>query len=165
MRTESALACWRLVLTGRFRLLDPWLDFVARSRRPVVTEDTWRQVLDFSRTIHEDLTNFDANGAWPVLCDEFVEEQCGGAMGGAAAGDGYDGDVEAEVQRGKEGGGGGPHGAPSGRPLGAGSKRRTPCDESVDAIAERLSRITATPPKRRPPLTTAAPEAPSSMTH
>jgi DCN1-like protein 1/2 len=31
------------------------------------------QVVDFSRTIHEDLSNFDPSGAWTVLIDEFVE--------------------------------------------------------------------------------------------
>jgi hypothetical protein len=31
------------------------------------------QVLDFSRSVLEDLSNFDVSGAWPVLLDEFVE--------------------------------------------------------------------------------------------
>ncbi len=30
-------------------------------------------VLDFSRTVHEDLGNFDENEAWPWLVDDFVE--------------------------------------------------------------------------------------------
>jgi neutral trehalase len=31
------------------------------------------QILDFSRTVHEDLSNFDPNGAWACVLDEFVE--------------------------------------------------------------------------------------------
>jgi hypothetical protein len=31
-------------------------------------------VLDFSRTVHEDLANYDSCGAWAVLLDEFVDE-------------------------------------------------------------------------------------------
>jgi DCN1-like protein 1/2 len=31
------------------------------------------QVLEFSRAVHEDLSNYDANGAWACLLDEFVD--------------------------------------------------------------------------------------------
>lgn len=31
------------------------------------------QVLDFSRIIHEDLSNYDQSSSWAVLLDEFVE--------------------------------------------------------------------------------------------
>jgi len=48
-------------------------------------------VLDFSRTVHEDLSNYDAASAWPVLLDEFVEallaeaaERCGRAAAGGS---------------------------------------------------------------------------------
>lgn len=30
-------------------------------------------MLDFSRNVHEDLSNYDPNGAWAVMLDEFVE--------------------------------------------------------------------------------------------
>ncbi len=47
------------------------------------------QVLDFARTIHEDLSNYDTAGAWAVLLDEFVEALRQGHGGaGAAAGSG-----------------------------------------------------------------------------
>ncbi|KXZ49891.1 hypothetical protein GPECTOR_19g342 [Gonium pectorale] len=71
---DLAVAAWRLLLPGRFRLLDRWCAFAAASQSRVVTEDTWRQVLDFSRTIHEDLSNYDTAGAWAVLLDEFVDD-------------------------------------------------------------------------------------------
>lgn len=70
---STAIAGWRLALTGRFRLLDQWCAFVQVHQRHAVSEDTWRQVLEFSRSVHEDLSNYDVEGAWPVLVDEFVE--------------------------------------------------------------------------------------------
>eukprot|EP00879_Flechtneria_rotunda_P030435 GHRR01033067.1.p1 GENE.GHRR01033067.1~~GHRR01033067.1.p1 ORF type:complete len:297 (+),score=124.65 GHRR01033067.1:203-1093(+) len=69
-----AVAAWRLVLAGRFRLLERWCSYVTTHvKASVILEDTWRQVLDFSRTVHEDLSNYDPASAWPVLLDEFVE--------------------------------------------------------------------------------------------
>ena len=74
-QVEIALQAWQLTLRGRFRLLDRWCEFI-RSKGlavQVVSEDQWGQVLDFSGTVHEDLSNFDPNGAWAWLLDEFVE--------------------------------------------------------------------------------------------
>ncbi|KAL2623081.1 hypothetical protein R1flu_003286 [Riccia fluitans] len=70
---DTAVVAWRMVLTGRFRLLDQWCAFVLVHHRHSISEDTWRQVLEFSRSVHEDLSNYDPEGAWPVLVDEFVD--------------------------------------------------------------------------------------------
>ncbi|GLI58900.1 hypothetical protein VaNZ11_000681 [Volvox africanus] len=74
LQMNVAVAAWRLILPGRFRLLERWCSFAAASSVLVVTQDLWRQVLDFSRTVHEDLSNFDSAGSWAVLLDEFVED-------------------------------------------------------------------------------------------
>ncbi len=73
-QVETALAAWQLLLSGRFRLLHRWCDFIKslQSLR-VISEDQWWQILDFSRTVHEDLSNFDPSGAWALLLDDFVE--------------------------------------------------------------------------------------------
>ncbi|GAB2287841.1 hypothetical protein Dimus_022196 [Dionaea muscipula] len=70
---SRAVTAWRLVLAGRFRLLNNWCDFVEKNQRHNISEDTWRQVLSFSRCVHEDLEGYDPAGAWPVLIDDFVE--------------------------------------------------------------------------------------------
>ncbi|GKB93682.1 putative defective-in-cullin neddylation protein [Tanacetum coccineum] len=57
---SRAVMAWKLVLSGRFRLLNQWCTFVENNQRHNISEDTWKQVLAFSR-------------AWPVLIDEFVE--------------------------------------------------------------------------------------------
>jgi len=35
--------------------------------------DQWLSILEFSRTIKDDMSNYDENGAWPVLLDEYCE--------------------------------------------------------------------------------------------
>ncbi|KAG8384692.1 hypothetical protein BUALT_Bualt04G0144400 [Buddleja alternifolia] len=70
---SRAVMAWRLVLAGRFRLLNQWCNFIEKNQRHNISEDTWRQVLAFSRCVHENLEGYDPEGAWPVLIDEFVE--------------------------------------------------------------------------------------------
>ncbi|XP_047958164.1 defective in cullin neddylation protein AAR3 isoform X1 [Salvia hispanica] len=70
---SRAIMAWRLVLSGRFRLLNHWCNFVEKNQRYNISEDTWRQVLAFSRCVHENLEGYDPEGAWPVLIDDFVE--------------------------------------------------------------------------------------------
>ncbi|KAG5411841.1 hypothetical protein IGI04_008160, partial [Brassica rapa subsp. trilocularis] len=47
---------------------------VLKNQRHNITEDTWQQVLVFSRCVHENLEGYDSQGASPVLIDEFVEQ-------------------------------------------------------------------------------------------
>ncbi|KAK2994624.1 hypothetical protein RJ640_025678, partial [Escallonia rubra] len=84
---SRAVMAWKVVLAGRFRLLDRWCNFVMENQRHNISEDTWRQVLAFSRCVHENLEGYDPEGssgvafslipvrlgAWPVLVDDFVE--------------------------------------------------------------------------------------------
>ncbi|CAK7327974.1 unnamed protein product [Dovyalis caffra] len=70
---NKAVSAWKLVLAGRFRLLNQWCDFVQENQRHNISEDTWQQVLAFSRCVHENLEGYDPEGAWPVLIDDFVE--------------------------------------------------------------------------------------------
>ncbi|KAG6741746.1 hypothetical protein POTOM_055024 [Populus tomentosa] len=69
---NKAVSAWKLVLAGRFRLLNQWCDF-QENQRHNISEDTWQQVLAFSRCVHENLEGYDPEGAWPVLIDDFVE--------------------------------------------------------------------------------------------
>lgn len=70
---SKAVTAWKIVLAGRFRLLDHWCNFVEKNQRYNISEDTWQQVLSFSRSVHENLEGYDREGAWPVLIDDFVE--------------------------------------------------------------------------------------------
>ena len=39
---SRAVAAWKLVLAGRFPLLDQWCDFVEKNQRYNISEDTWQ---------------------------------------------------------------------------------------------------------------------------
>ncbi|KAH9616798.1 hypothetical protein KSS87_002699 [Heliosperma pusillum] len=97
---SRAIGAWKLALAGRFRLLNQFCGFVEENHRYNISEDTWHQVLAFSRCVHEDLEGYDPEGgwvggfgmqrsggmeasrpetlrenqcAWPTLIDDFVE--------------------------------------------------------------------------------------------
>ncbi|XP_042390297.1 defective in cullin neddylation protein AAR3-like isoform X2 [Zingiber officinale] len=73
LTVNRAIAGWRLVLSGRFRLLCQWCNFVEMHQRNSISEDTWQQLLAFSQCVNEDLEGYDPNGAWPILIDNFVQ--------------------------------------------------------------------------------------------
>ncbi|NDW60263.1 DCN1-like protein, partial [Yangia sp. PrR004] len=47
--------------------------FLQVRHNKAISRDTWAQLLEFVKTIDPQLSNFDDEGAWPYLIDEFVE--------------------------------------------------------------------------------------------
>jgi len=70
---DTALALWQLLLPSRWALAQQWLDFLPAQGLKSVTADVWSQLLEFARAVKPDLSNYDANGAWPSLIDDFVD--------------------------------------------------------------------------------------------
>lgn len=70
---DLCVELWKLLLSGHFKLLDEWLAFVETRARDMISSDTWMMLWDFATEVGPDLSNYDADSAWPLLMDEFVE--------------------------------------------------------------------------------------------
>ncbi|KAG2315594.1 hypothetical protein Bca52824_018716 [Brassica carinata] len=71
---DTAIGMWQLLFAEReWPLLNHWCDFLQDRHNKAISKDTWEQLLEFARTVDPALSNYDAEGAWPYLIDEFVE--------------------------------------------------------------------------------------------
>jgi DCN1-like protein 4/5 len=73
MDIETAKAMLSLVLGKSWSLFSSFHQFLEQSKYKVINKDQWCNILEFSRAIQPDLENYDEDGAWPVMLDEFVE--------------------------------------------------------------------------------------------
>ncbi|VDN96897.1 unnamed protein product [Rodentolepis nana] len=71
LRTDDAIAYMDLLLRGRFVHLDLWFKFLRASL--FISNDLLLISFTFAKTIAPDFSDYDIEGAWPVLIDEFVE--------------------------------------------------------------------------------------------
>ncbi|EDL78539.1 DCN1-like protein 5 isoform X1 [Phodopus roborovskii] len=72
---DTAKSMLALLLGRTWPLFSVFYQYLEQSKYRVMNKDQWYNVLEFSRTVHADLSNYDEDGAWPVLLDEFVEWQ------------------------------------------------------------------------------------------
>lgn len=72
---EVATDYWRLLLSDKFSKLDEWITFIQDVYKKSVTRDTWDMILEFSIYLESspDLNEYDDEGSWPSIIDEFVE--------------------------------------------------------------------------------------------
>mmetsp|Transcript_14435 Transcript_14435/g.56761 ORF Transcript_14435/g.56761 Transcript_14435/m.56761 type:complete len:275 (-) Transcript_14435:1091-1915(-) len=71
----SAIYLWKeFLLASRFLLLDSWIEFLEKMEKGI-SKDTWTQLLAFADYCQKDptLEEYDMEGAWPVIIDDFVE--------------------------------------------------------------------------------------------
>jgi DCN1-like protein 1/2 len=73
IETSTAIDMWNLVLTKHFTLLPKFLKFLEAQGTKTVSHDLWTMLFEFARDVKPDLSNYDADGAWPADIDAFVE--------------------------------------------------------------------------------------------
>ncbi|KAE8699106.1 defensin-like protein 6-like [Hibiscus syriacus] len=71
---DTAIGMWQLLFAEmQWPLVDHWCQFLQARHNKAISQDTWSQLLVLARTMDLALSNYDAEGAWPCLIDEFVE--------------------------------------------------------------------------------------------
>ncbi|MBA0647137.1 hypothetical protein Goklo_015046, partial [Gossypium klotzschianum] len=69
---DTAIGMWQLLFAEKqWPLVDHWCQFLQARHNKAISRDTWSQLLEFARTVDPALLNYDAEGAWPYLIDEF----------------------------------------------------------------------------------------------
>lgn len=71
---DTAIGMWQLLFAEKnWPLVEHWCQFLQARHNKAISRDTWAQLLEFARSVDPALSNYDAEGAWPYLIDEFVE--------------------------------------------------------------------------------------------
>ncbi|KAJ8532675.1 hypothetical protein K7X08_012598 [Anisodus acutangulus] len=71
---DTAIGMWQLLFAEKqWPLVDHWCQFLQARHNKAISRDTWSQLLEFAKNVDPALSNYDAEGAWPYLIDEFVE--------------------------------------------------------------------------------------------
>ncbi|WJX13531.1 hypothetical protein P8452_03914 [Trifolium repens] len=71
---DTAIKMWQLLFAKKqWLLVDHWCQFLQARHNKAISRDTWSQLLEFAKTVCSNLSDYDAEGAWPYLIDEFVE--------------------------------------------------------------------------------------------
>ena len=70
---DRASAMLEVLLGERWTVFPSFKKFLAQSSMTSMTRDQWNCTLEFSQMINEDMSNYDEDGAWALMLDDFVE--------------------------------------------------------------------------------------------
>ncbi|TRM59935.1 potentiating neddylation domain-containing protein [Schizophyllum amplum] len=72
---ETACAMWSVLLVPQYPHMEKIVDFTNERLQThrAANKDLWQMMLEFCETVNPSLDNYEADGAWPTLLDEYVE--------------------------------------------------------------------------------------------
>ncbi|CCM05044.1 uncharacterized protein FIBRA_07246 [Fibroporia radiculosa] len=89
---ETAAAFWTVLLVPRYDIMSDLLEFInEKSTYKGVNKDLWIMTLEFCRSVKPDLSDYESEGAWPTLLDDFVAWKISRTAAGEA---GQEGDAD-----------------------------------------------------------------------
>ncbi|KAI0668485.1 Cullin binding-domain-containing protein [Trametes maxima] len=70
---DTASAFWSVLVAPKYPIMKDILNFIAeKGTYKGVNKDLWNMTLEFCRIVHPDLSNYEPDGAWPTMLDDFV---------------------------------------------------------------------------------------------
>lgn len=74
LSAEEVKTLWNMLgMAGRWKLWGKWLEYLfTKKKREYMSRDEWCVTLTFAQEHKNSIDNYDADGAWPVLIDDFV---------------------------------------------------------------------------------------------
>ncbi|KAJ7273091.1 DUF298-domain-containing protein [Mycena rebaudengoi] len=70
---ETSAAFWSVLLVPQYPIMADVLEFIAeKGSYKATNKDLWSMMLEFCRTVNPNLQDYEADGAWPTLLDDFV---------------------------------------------------------------------------------------------
>ncbi|KAF9009457.1 DUF298-domain-containing protein [Cyathus striatus] len=71
---ETSTALWSVLLVPKYPMMSEVLEFIAEKEGSyrATNKDLWSMMLEFCQTIKPDLQDYETDGAWPTLLDDFV---------------------------------------------------------------------------------------------
>ncbi|KAJ7349120.1 potentiating neddylation domain-containing protein [Mycena albidolilacea] len=70
---ETSTALWSVLLVPQYPIISEVLEFITeKGTYKATNKDLWSMMLEFCRTVEPSLQDYEADGAWPTLLDDFV---------------------------------------------------------------------------------------------
>ena len=73
MSKTNALMMLPVQIKNKYPLSDLWLKFLNEYPEENIFKDQWDMGLEFLKVTKQDLSNFNEDDAWPLICIDFAE--------------------------------------------------------------------------------------------